>query len=148
MEKDSYSIMRAVASLDLPSSAKLVALVMAMHFNRASQTIVVKRETLCRETSLTLRTVKTALKILRDELVFEGRRTGRATVYAVGKKVEIWMVQNMPHQRVQNLPHRVTLEDTDSPGEARYKQEMLREWQEKTGNFPKPKRIRRERGDL
>lgn len=64
-------------------------------------------------------------------------------MYAVGKKVEIWMVQNLPPQMVQKFPHRVTLEDTDSPGEARYKQEMLREWQEKTGNFPKPKRVRR-----
>jgi len=138
MDADSYAIMRAIAALEMPPSQKLVGMMLALHFHRPSQSVRVRRSTICEETGFSLRTVKTALQALRDGAFFVGCRTGRASVYKVGSKVEEWMVQNLPHQMVQNLPHQD--ESFEELCEARYKSELERERQEVLGCLPLPRR--------
>ena len=140
MEADSYAIMRAIAVIEMTPSQKLVGMILALHFHRPTQSVRVRRSTICEETGLSLRTVKTALQALRNERIFEGARTGRASVYRVGSKVEEWMAQNLPHQMVQNLPHQEPFEE---PCEARYKAELHREQMEKEHAYPKPRRRRK-----
>ena len=141
MDADSYTIMRALTALDMTPSQKLVGFILALHFHRPSQSVRVRRETICEETGLSLRTVKTALQALRDGGYFESCRTGRASVYRVGSRVVKWMVQNLPHQMVQNLPHQE--ETFEAICEAKYKAELQRERQEKQHSYPSPRRRRR-----
>jgi hypothetical protein len=141
MDADSYTIMKAIADINMPPSHKLVSMMMALHFHRPSQSVRVRRSTICDETGLSLRTVKTALQALRVNKIFEGQRTGRASIYRVGSRVEEWMAQNLPPLMVQNLPHPdVILEE---PCEARYKAELHREQMEITKSYPRLRRRKR-----
>lgn len=140
MDADSYTIMRAIAAIEMTPSQKLVGMILALHFHRPTQSVRVRRSTLCEETGLGLRTVTASLQSLREGMIFQGARTGRATVYRVGSRVEEWMMQNLPHQMMQNLLHQEPFEE---PCEERYKAELHREQMEKEHSFPKPRSRRK-----
>ena len=92
MDVDSYTIMRAITDMqELSPTQRLVGFVLALHYNRASKFSRLRRDTICKETGLGLWAVKDALHNLVAAKVFEPRRTGRATAYRVGKRVEEWM---------------------------------------------------------
>jgi len=106
MDADSYTFMRVIAnSQDLTPTQKLVGMVVALHYNRASKCSRVRRETICRQTGLGICAVKSALQKLVEAQVFEPKRTGRATIYRVGKRVEEWMVCHVYHQTVCEVSH-------------------------------------------
>ena len=107
MDADSYTIMRAITDFDdLSPTQKLVGLVLALHYNRASKASRLRRDTICEETGLGIRAVKAALRALVAAQVFDPKRTGRATAYRVGKRVEEWMVPLEHHQTVPLGYHR------------------------------------------
>ena len=141
MEMDSYTIMRAIADIEMPPSQKLVSMMLALHFHRPTQSIRVRRSTICDETGLSLRTVKSALQGIRQKLLFTTVRTGRASVFRVGSRVEEWMAQNLPPLMVQNLPHQDAV--LEEPCEARYKAELHREQMEITKSYPRLRRRKR-----
>ena len=141
MDADSYAIMRAIADMELTASQKLVGFVLALHFNRQTQESRIRRETICREAGLGMTAMKEALYVLTHSGVFERRRTGRASAYGVGNRVEIWMGRNATHQTGRNPTHQE--ETFEAICEAKYKAELQREQQEKQHSYPSPRRCRR-----
>lgn len=118
MDADSYTIMRAITDFDdLSPTQRLVGFVLALHYNRASKASRLRRDTICKETGLGIWAVKAALHELVQKEVFVGKRTGRATAYKVGKRVEEWMVCLPTHQMVCETYHRPEAHDpkTDLP---------------------------------
>lgn len=143
MEYDTYKIIKAILAHErLSPSQRLVAIIIAMHFYRPIQLSLVKIDTVCKETGLCKRTVTACITELFRQKIFTSLRTGRASYYAVGEYVVIWLMQNLHEQNMQNL--HVLQKDTDSAGEKRYKSEMNRARREQSHNYPKKRKINKD----
>ena len=105
---DTYSLQRAILQTDLPPTVKLIGMTLALHIDRNTGKVRLRRETVAELCGVSVATVKRAFTSLVEAGLFTRKITGRSVVMSASAGNNTGRVDGSPMTR--QTGHRCTIQ--------------------------------------